>query len=63
MRRRSLAVRTASALLPVLCAIPPCRSQPKAPDPAALVLKLRGPDATASGEASLELIRLGEEGK
>jgi HEAT repeat protein len=60
MCRPSRAVRTSPALLAVLGAILTCRAQPKAPDPAALVLKLRGPDATASGDASLELIRLGE---
>ena len=37
-----------------------CRAEPKAPEPAALVAKLRSSDATVSGAASLELLRLGE---
>ena len=37
-----------------------CRSQPKAPDATAIVERLKSPDATVSGAASLELLRLGE---
>jgi HEAT repeat protein len=37
-----------------------CRSEPKPPDPSALVEKLKSPDSAVSGSASLELIRLGE---
>ena len=39
-----------------------CSSHPKAPDGAALVAKLKSPDSTVSGAASLELLRLGEPG-
>jgi HEAT repeat protein len=44
----------------VLAAGEGCRSEPKAADPAALVAKLKSPDTTVSGAASLELLRLGE---
>jgi HEAT repeat protein len=36
-----------------------CRSEPQAPDPMALVEKLKSADSTVSGAASLEIIRLG----
>jgi len=39
-----------------------CSSEPKAPDPRALVEKLKSPDTTVSGAASLDLLRLGEPG-
>ena len=45
-------------LLAALCVT--CRGEPKAPDPAALVAKLKSSDATVSGAASLDLLRLGE---
>ena len=45
-------------LLAVFCVT--CRGEPKAPDPAALVAQLKSSDATVSGAASLELLRLGE---
>ena len=51
--------RTASCLAAVLAG-QGCSSQPKPPDPAALVEKLKSPDAAVSGAASLELLRLGE---
>ncbi len=60
MRRPSPAAFVSSALVAALGAILACRAEPKAPDPAALVEKLKSPDATVSGAASLELIRLGE---
>ena len=49
-----------AAVVSLLLAPLACNGAAKPPDPAALVLKLRSPDATASGEAALELIRLGE---
>ena len=60
MHRASPAVLVWPALVVALGAILACRAEPKAPDPAALVEKLKSHDATVSGAASLELIRLGE---
>ena len=59
MRRASPPVLAWPALVVALGAILACRPEPKAPDPAALVQKLKSHDATVSGAASLELIRLG----
>ena len=58
MRRRSMPLAALALVLvaPVAC------SKPKPPDPVALVEKLKSPDETVSGAASLELIRLGEPG-
>jgi len=60
MRRRStLAVALVVAPVITLCWVA-CRRAPKPTDPAALVEKLKSPDPTLSGAASLELISLGE---
>ena len=51
-RRAGLVVLAAGAVLA-------CRTEPKAPDPLALVEKLKSADAAVSGAASLDIIRLG----
>lgn len=51
-----------SVAVAVILAGTACSSQPKAPDPVALVTKLKSPDPTVSGAASLDLLRLGEPG-
>ena len=58
MRRRSMPLAALALVLvaPVAC------SKPSLPHPVALVEKLKSPDETVSGAASLELIRLGEPG-
>ena len=60
MNRASPALLVWPALVVATGAILACRAQPKPPDPAALVAKLKSADATVSGAASLELLRLGE---
>jgi HEAT repeat protein len=47
-------------VLPTTVALLGCSSEPKPPDPVALVEQLKSPDTTASGKASLEIIQLGE---
>jgi HEAT repeat protein len=47
------------AILAALC-VAACSSEPKPPDPTALVEKLKSADSQVSGAASLDLIRLGE---
>jgi HEAT repeat protein len=44
----------------LVAALPGCRAKEKAPTPDELVADLRSPDAQKSGQARLELIRLGE---
>jgi HEAT repeat protein len=53
-----LAVAALTAAVP-LAGLVSCSAQPKAPDPVALVEKLKSGDADVRGAASLDLIRLG----
>jgi HEAT repeat protein len=54
--------KTVVSLLAVLLALalPACRKKEAAPDPSRLVADLKSPDAEKSGQARLELIRMGE---
>jgi HEAT repeat protein len=54
--------KTVVSLLAVLLALalPACRKKEAAPDPNRLVADLKSPDAEKSGQARLELIRMGE---
>jgi HEAT repeat protein len=52
--------RATGAVAIAALAVLACREEPRAPDVGALIAKLKSPDRGVSGDANLELIRIGE---